>query len=602
MILIFGGTTQGRIAARVCDGASKPFFYSTKSGEQRVEAANITLLSGGMTSGDIIDFCQQNNIELVIDAAHPFASVLHQNIMDATKELGIRVIRFERKATQRANGSRVRYSETIEKAIEYIKIKDYQRVLALTGVKSSGLLAPMCLDREVCLRIMDREESWKILGESGFPTSKTVLYDTESDEALFTDFKPDVVLIKESGSSGGVEQKMKLCEQLAIDLVIVERPKLPDYETVVYGEDGLRLAIDRTTPHFFGLSTGLTTGSCATAATVAALRAILSGEVCQNCQFTLPSGESIIMEVAKLEHKGNWAKATVIKDAGDDPDVTHRAEICAEVTINKDSSGITIKGGEGVGVVTLPGLGLEVGESAINPIPRKMLKENVTKEIQRAARDSEGVDLVITVPQGKELAKRTFNGRLGIEGGISILGTSGIVYPFSKEAFLDSIQRHINLIQALGYNKVVINSGGKSERFLKNHFTNHDPKVFVQYGNMIGDTLKLCREAHIEEVTLGVMIGKAVKLANGNLDTHSRSGVMDLKFIEDVAKEVPCSDETVRQIQEITTARQLWEIIAQAEQKPFFDRLKELCYKHCTKIINRSRLKIILVRDDGKLF
>lgn len=602
MILIFGGTTEGRIAARVCDGASKPFFYSTKSGEQRVEAANISLLCGGMTSEEITSFCQKNSIELLVDAAHPFAAVLHQNVADAAKALGIAVIRFERKATQRVSSSRVQYCKTIEEATELIELKNYQRVLALTGVKSSKLLAKMCLYREVCLRIMDREESWQILKESGLPASKTVLYDGENEEALFSNFKPDVVLTKESGSSGGVEQKIKLCEQLAIDLVIVERPKLPDYETVVYGKHGLRLAIDRTVPHFFELSTGLTTGSCATAASVAALRAILSGELCQNCKFTLPSGENIIMEIEKLEHNDNWAKATVKKDAGDDPDVTHGAEICTEVTINRDSTGITIKGGKGVGVATLPGLGIEVGESAINPIPRQMLNQNIALELQRAGGRGCGVEVTISVPQGAELAKRTFNGRLGIEGGISILGTSGIVYPFSKEAFLDSIKRHIDLIKTLGYSKVVINSGGKSERFLKNHFTELNSKVFVQYGNMIGDTLKLCAEAELQEVVLGVMIGKAVKLANGNLDTHSRSGVMDLEFIVDVAKQALCSSDTVDEIRGIKTARQLWEIIPQSKQQHFFERIKELCYKHCSEVKGRTKLEIILVRDDGELF
>ncbi len=602
MILIFGGTTEGRIAARVCDGASKPFFYSTKSGEQRVEAANISQISGGMTSEDIINFCKKNSIELIINAAHPFADILHKSVTDAAKELAIALIRFERRATERVQSNKVHYSQTIDEAIEQIQTSGYQRVLALTGVKSSRSLAPMCTTRELCLRIMDREESWQILSQSGFPAQKTVLYDGDDDEALFESFKPDVVLIKESGSSGGVEQKIKLCERLAIDLVIVERPTLPDYETVVYGEHGLRLAIDRALPHFFELSTGLTTGSCATAAAIAALRAILTNELCQSCKFTLPSGESIIMDIAKLEHRDSWAKATVIKYAGDDPDVTDGAEICAEVEIKHNTNSITIQGGEGVGVVTLPGLGLEVGESAINPVPRQMLNQNIAYELQRARREGDGVDVVISVPQGAELAKRTFNGRLGIEGGISILGTSGIVYPFSREAFLDSIKRHIKVINALGYNKLVINSGGKSERFLKSHLSILDARVFVQYGNMIGDTLRLCVEANVEEVILGVMIGKAVKLANGMLDTHSRGGVMDLNFIADVAREALCSSDTVRKIREITTARQLWEIIPQEEAKPFFDRLKELCYEHCSPIIDRLRLQIILVRDDGELF
>lgn len=600
MILIFGGTTEGRLAAQVCDGASKTFYYSTKSDGQRIDAVNAIIVSGAMTKEDIIEFCRDREIKLIIDAAHPFAAALHNTVVAASKELNIPIVRYERRDTERVVEDRVRYFESIEGAVEYISKSNYRRILALTGVKSSRLLYPLTLDREVRLRIMDRKESWQIVSASNFPRESVVIYGSESDESLLESFSADVVLIKESGESGGVPSKIELTERLGVDLLIVERPKIEGFDRVVYGRDGLRLAIDRALPCFFELSTGLTTGSCATAATVAALHNILSGEVCDSVEFALPSGEMILVDVASQESGDCWAEAALIKDGGDDPDVTHGAEIRSRVTINRDTNGIVIRGGEGVGVVTLEGLDLRVGDSAINTTPRRMICDNVTRLLKEYSINC-GVDVEISVPKGRELAKRTFNGRLGIVDGISILGTSGIVHPFSREAFLESIERHIKVVRALGSDTVVINSGGKSERFLKSHFSDIPPQMFVQYGNMIGDTLSLSREASLKRVILGVMIGKAVKLAAGNLDTHSQRAVMDREFIAKVARHGGYSSDICDKILAMETARQLWEIIPSGDRR-LFDRLKELCYRQCSHVIGDTELEIVLVRDNGEIF
>ncbi len=208
--------------------------------------------------------------------------------------------------------------------------------------------------------------------------------------------------------------------------------------------------------------------------------------------------------------------------------------------------------------------------------------------------------MVISVPKGAELAKRTFNKRLGIVGGVSILGTSGIVHPFSKDAFVESIERHIGVVKALGHKRVVINSGGKSERFLKGHFAELSSELFVQYGNLIGETLKICNRLDISEVTLGVMIGKAVKLAEGYLDTHSKNGVMNLDFIVRTAQEVGYSQHLIDKIRGITTARELWDIAPKGDME-LFERLKQQCYSHTRGLLPNGELTILFIDDNGNL-
>ena len=599
MILIFGGTTEGRVAAKVCNGASKPFYYSTKSKGQEIEAVNMLQLYGAMTYSNIIEFCKEKDIKLIIDASHPFADILHKSVMEAATELNIPIIRYERRETPNKEVGDVHYCNNLNEAIEYISQEGFKRVLALTGVKSSKELATIAKERDVFLRMMDREESWHVAKESGFPLKNIVIYAKESEKELIDRLSPQIIITKESGESGGVPKKIEVANDCNVKLVIIKRPQLPNYKNIVYSEHGLRIAIDKTLPGFFNLSSGLTTGSCATAAAVAALHSVITQQPCNITELILPSGERVYMDVIRNEFNSNSGSATVIKNGGDDPDVTHGAEISVNLKISNSSKEIVIKGGKGVGSVTLPGIGLEVGESAINCVPRQMIKENIYRELKKYKLEC-GVEAVVSVKDGEEIAKRTFNGRLGIVGGISILGTSGVVYPFSKEAFVESIEQHLKIVEALGCKSVVINSGGKSENFLKSHFTEINSEAFVQYGNMIGSSLELCVKANIPEVILGIMIGKAVKLAEGSLDTHSKVGTMNIEFITKIAQEANCSSNTIDKIKLIKTARQLWDIIPKSERL-FFEAIKQYCYRTCQPLMKSSSLKIILVRDNGEL-
>jgi cobalt-precorrin-5B (C1)-methyltransferase len=282
--------------------------------------------------------------------------------------------------------------------------------------------------------------------------------------------------------------------------------------------------------------------------------------------------------------------AACIKEAGDDPDVTNGIEVRAQVT---ESDHFEILGGEGVGRFTLPGFDYPPGEAAINKAPREMIRQN----LERLKMEDGRLKIVISVPQGAEIARRTFNPRLGIEGGISIIGVSGIVKPFSEEAFVDSIRKCMTVAKASQSARVVINSGGKSERFVKALYPELPQQAFVEYGNYIGETLKIAHELDIRSITLGVMIGKAVKLAAGHLDTHSKRATMDKAFISEMLHEAHCDID----ISDITLAREIWERLSPEQQQDFADVIISHCAAYCQPLLPNGELTILLIADDGTI-
>ena len=290
--------------------------------------------------------------------------------------------------------------------------------------------------------------------------------------------------------------------------------------------------------------------------------------------------------------------AYCIKEAGDDPDVTNGLMIGAVVEHNLKSekpNSITIEGGEGVGTITLPGFDYPPGEAAINKVPREMIEKNI-KAIANWLHSS--IKVTIFVPKGAEIASRTFNPRLGIEGGISIIGVSGIVKPFSEEAFIDSIRKCMTVAKASGSERVVINSGGKSERFVKALYPDIPQQAFVEYGNYIGETLKIANELCIGKITLGLMLGKAVKLAQGHLDTHSRKATMDKTFISQLLKESDCDLD----ISGITLAREIWERLSRDRLQSLASTVIRHCADHCRRLLPGGTLEILLIDDNGRIF
>lgn len=627
MILILGGTTEGRVAVRVADEAAATYYYSTKGTLQSIECAHGIRLTGAMNAEEMECFCRDHAIKLLIDAAHPFAQVLHQTIEKVSKCLQIPVIRYERRYPPRDED--LIWCDSYADAIHQMENKGIQRLLALSGVNTLAPLRPYWRSHTTWFRILEREESLSLAEKQGFPQERLVFYREGEDELkLLEQLHPDAILTKESGFSGYFTDKVNAARQFGIPVFVVKRPALPETFYRVYGEDGLRKQIERLLPEFFPLKSGYTTGACATAAAKAALLALLSRKEQTVSQITLPSGEQITLPVAYTEWAGCSATCTVIKESGDDPDVTNHSRIRVTVQLSLDASGCAIavaeschgngtrrilsrnrkrrydtgrvifQAGEGVGTVTLPGLGLKVGGPAINATPRKMIRQELIPLLPSP--DSVAI-VTVSVPGGEELAKRTFNPKLGIIGGISIIGTSGIVRPFSSDAFIASIRKEASVAKAIGCETLVINSGAKSERYLRSLYASLPPQSFVHYGNFIGETLKIAADLGFKQVILGIMIGKAVKLAEGFLDTHSKKVVMNKGFLQDVAKEAKCEEATVDAINRITLARELWELLAEKEQNRFFPLLLQKCKSYCAPILPDGELTLLLISEEGKV-
>lgn len=340
------------------------------------------------------------------------------------------------------------------------------------------------------------------------------------------------------------------------------------------------------------LKTGYTTGACATACTKAALLALITQTAVEQIEIILPLGEKVIFNVSCTFNK-QQATCTTIKDAGDDPDVTHGATIGSTLSFNTFKN-IRFLRGQGVGIVTLPGLAIAVGEPAINPVPRKMMTDAVHFLMHQYKIDS-GADVEVFVVNGEEIAKKTLNARIGILGGISILGTTGIVKPFSASAYIASITQGIDVAIANNCKEIVINSGGRSENILRQRFSALPEFAFIQYGNWIGETLEKIKSSDLQKVTMGIMLGKAAKLAQGELDTHSGKSSWDKQFIYKLAKESGYSDEQAAPVLALNMARRLTEIFDFNEREPFFRKLAECCYRVCAAIIPDVELSILLI-------
>ena len=593
MILILGGTTEGRLAVKVADEAGSPYYYSTRGIQQEIACRNGIHLTGGMDVEAMTSFCIHHQIRLLVDAAHPFAVGLHQTVYETAIRLNLPVVRVERSYPERATD--IVWCEDYEDAVRQLEKDRIHSLLSLTGVQTIGKLRGYWVKHPCWFRILKRDESLALARSQGFDEQRIVYYQAEDEESLLKRLTPQAILTKESGETGGFQQKIDAARMLGIPVYVVKRPSLPDSFMNVTGEYGLRKQIEKWVPDFYPLRSGYTTGACATAASKAALLGLLERDIPSLIPIRFPNGETLSLPVVDVQLGEESVSAIVVKDAGDDPDVTHGHRIVSTIRFSSHP-GIHFLQGEGVGKVTLPGLGLEIGEPAINKVPRQMMEQELSALYQG------GLDVTISVPDGRELAKRTFNPKLGIVDGISIIGTSGIVRPFSSEAFVEAIRREIEVAQALGCTHLVINSGAKSERYLKIEFPDLLPQAFVHFGNFIGETLRIADELHIPEVTMGIMIGKAVKLAEGFLDTHSKKVVMNKAFLKQLAIKSGCSQEALALIENLTLARELWEHLSEADTSLFFTELLDNCYAHCRPLMSDGKLTILLIDEEGHIF
>ncbi len=346
------------------------------------------------------------------------------------------------------------------------------------------------------------------------------------------------------------------------------------------------------------LRTGYTTGACATACSKAALLSFLSQKKTESVEIMLPIGESAVFSLQNCHFNATTASCTTRKDAGDDPDVTHNAVIGAKVSLN-NSGKINFLQGEGVGRVTLPGLEIPVGEPAINPVPRKMIENACRKVLADHQVERKGVDITIFVEDGALIAKRTLNERLGIMGGISILGTTGIVTPFSGSSYIASIRQGIDVALANGAGELVLNSGARSEKFLKSLFPHVPEFAFIHYGNWIGDTFEKIRESPLKKVSMGIMLGKAVKLAEGKLDTHSGKNSWNKEFVALIAQKAGYTEEVRTQISDMNMAGRLTELFNFTSTEKFYQVLMQECFYHCSRLAPDITLDLFLIDKEG---
>jgi cobalt-precorrin-5B (C1)-methyltransferase len=351
------------------------------------------------------------------------------------------------------------------------------------------------------------------------------------------------------------------------------------------------------------LRTGYTTGTSASAATKASLSALISSQLYNTVEVVLPKGKIAKLKIAWIKYSQNSRSVTsaVIKDAGDDPDVTHGAEICSTVSLTSEKGRIEIDGGLGVGRVTRPGLGLEIGQAAINPVPKKMI-EQVVLDSAKSILEHKGIKIIISVPKGIELAKKTDNPRLGIVGGISILGTTGIVFPYSTASFAASIRQSLDVAISLGTATVVLTTGGRSEDYIKKIYDTLPEYAFVQMGDFSGYTIKQCSNRNIKKIIIAGFIGKLTKMAMGIKQTHVRGSHVSMEYMANLASLCVNSKNIINDIRNANTARHVSEIIIQNNVQNFFNLLCEKVYFEMYNHSNRSmEIEVVMFGFDGKI-
>lgn len=306
---------------------------------------------------------------------------------------------------------------------------------------------------------------------------------------------------------------------------------------------------------------GYTTGACATAVSLAAARRLLTGRVSHNVAITLPRGQAVTLALAFCRREGSGAVAGTRKDAGDDPDVTHGALIRARVELDP-VPGVRFHAGDGVGIVTRPGLPVAVGEPAINPVPRAMIEQHLAALAAECGYGG-GFEVTIGVEGGAELALRTLNPRLGIVGGLSILGTTGIVRPFSCSAYIASIERAIDVARANGLTHLAACTGATSERFIRERRALPE-MALIEMGDFAGAVLKYLRRAPVARLSLAGGFSKFSKLAAGHLDLHSRHSSMDFDWLAERVRELGGDENLQAAVRRANTGEQGLSLAQQA--------------------------------------
>ena len=357
------------------------------------------------------------------------------------------------------------------------------------------------------------------------------------------------------------------------------------------------------------MRTGFTTGACAQAGVKASLEALLSGAFAGHVTIRLPNGKEasfpLFREIHLDEVRERRAACSIIKDGGDDPDCTHGAEIEIEVTVTEKGT-VEYVAGPGVGTITKPGLSLPVGEPAINPVPRRYMEKEfggLKKRLEKKyGLNNAGIRVKISIEDGVERAKKTLNERLGIAGGLSILGTKGIVVPFSTAAYRSSISQSMDVAKARGIETIVLTTGGQSEGFAMKLYPEIPPEGFIQIGDFTGFSVKEAGKKQFSQIIMAGFLGKFSKLAKGVTQTHAAGSQVDLEFLASLARETGSNETICQQIVAANTARHVGEILEKEGNLAFFSLLCSRILHHIEKLSPRPAIiEVLITNFEGKL-
>lgn len=348
------------------------------------------------------------------------------------------------------------------------------------------------------------------------------------------------------------------------------------------------------------LRTGWTTGTCAAASARAAYQGLITGHFPDRVEVSLPGGSRPSFELAQTVLGPDFASAGVIKDAGDDPDVTHGALVVTKIWHGAPGSGIEFRAGEGVGTVTRAGLPVPPGEPAINPVPRKMIAAAIAEAAALFGATGDAI-VEISIPGGEKIAEQTLNARLGIVGGLSILGTTGIVIPYSCSAWIDTIHRGIDVARATGIRHIAGATGATSEQAVKTLY--ELPEIaLIEMGDFVGGMLKYLRRHEVPEVTIAGGFAKMTKLGQGLLDLHSRRGAVDFAWLAARAREAGFATQMVEWIRTAHTAKEVADLTP-AQGRMIAAPVAEAAWRTAAEVLHGSAiaLEVVIFDRDGEL-
>ncbi|MBN2166901.1 MAG: cobalt-precorrin-5B (C(1))-methyltransferase [Marinilabiliaceae bacterium] len=606
MILVFGGTTEGKKTAALLDFLGEPYLYSTKT--KSILEIKGNHISGDKGVDDISILCKKRNVKLIIDAAHPFAEVLHYNIFHVAKIFNIPVIRYKRSFPDLIHLKNVSTFSSFKEMTDKLKTSKFKNILCLTGVQTISHFNEITSSRKCYFRILDTPHSKEIAKANNIQNKYIIPSNPDSnvDElvSLIKKTNAEIIISKESGESGFFMSKVKASLKTNIPLWVIERPKLPPFSYKVSSDKELLQTWytirKRINQYKNNLRQGYTTGTCVTAAAKACFIALAQKKFPEQVNVTIPYGDTAKFLIFPHELTQSKASCVVIKDAGDDPDITHGKEIGCEILFT-EKAGVHFKKGKGIGIVTLPGLQVKVGEPAINPVPRKMITSELN-ELCNYYEIEHGIEVKPFVPEGEEISKNTFNPRVGIVGGISIIGTSGKVIPYSNEAFLSTIKYQVSVAKESGFDEIALTSGKRSENILKPLYGHLPDTAFIHFGNLIGETLRLASEKGIRKITLGVMLGKAIKLAEGHLDTHSKNSAFNPEFAVEIAKTCGYPLEIIEKVKHIKLANAIKDIIPFSQTEPFYLEIAKKCLNQTKTVVkDKVALSFFLFYDNDNI-